>query len=402
MGYATPFAGLKCIDVSQGVAGPYCTMLLAQYGAEVIKVEPLGDGDWSRTLGVRYADQTAFSLPTNLGKRGIALDLKTRQGKAILWRLLRGADVFVQGFRPGVIERLGFGYDAVAAAEAKLIYLSVSGFGQAGPMADRPAMDPVLQAFTGLMAENKGEDGMPHRVPIIAIDMSTALYAFSAVSTSLYARAGEPRGRHIEASLLQAAAGLQVVRMMASWLEGGAIRPAVPPSGIYRTSDGWMSFTVLRPFEWSAFCEAMGLQHLVADARFATPEARIAGAAELNAILRPMLAQQPAAYWSERMTARRVMHEQLNSYTGFVQHPHVATCGALAWVQHPGVPQPLPLPNLIGLPPFEDGTRRATSPGLGQDTEAILREHGYSAAEINELAAAGVIGGVAAVPAEVS
>src|SRR5271166_555498 len=99
MSYDKPFAGLKCIDVSQGVAGPYCTMLLAQYGADVIKVEPLGEGDWSRTLGVRYADQTAFSLPSNLGKRGIALDLKTKAGKAILWRLLRGADVFVQGYR---------------------------------------------------------------------------------------------------------------------------------------------------------------------------------------------------------------------------------------------------------------------------------------------------------------
>jgi crotonobetainyl-CoA:carnitine CoA-transferase CaiB-like acyl-CoA transferase len=276
----------------------------------------------------------------------------------------------------------------------------VSGFGQSGPMADRPAMDPVLQAFTGLMVENKGEDGIPHRIPIIAIDMSTGLYSFSAVATSLYARAaGEARGRHIEASLLQAAAGLQVVRMTASYLEGGAIRPSVPPSGIYRTADGWISFTVIRPFEWSGFCEAMDLAHLIADPRFATTDARTTSAAELNAILRPLLAQQPVAYWSERMAARRVMHEQLNTYSEFVQHPHVAASGALAWVRHPAVPQAMPLPNLIGLPPFQDGTPRAISPGFGQDTEAILSEHGYSAAEINNLASAGVIGGVAGVSA---
>ena len=396
MGYETPFAGLKCIDVSQGVAGPYCAMLLAQYGADVIKVEPLGEGDWSRTLGVRYQDQTAFTLPINLGKRAIALDLKSERGKQILWRLLRGADVFVQGFRPGVIERLGFSYTAVAAAEPKLIYVSVSGFGQSGPMSDRPAMDPVLQAFTGLMVENKGEDGIPHRVPIVAIDMSTGLYAFSAVSTALYARLRETRGRHIEASLLQAAAGLQAVRMTASYLEGGVVRPSVPPSGIFQTADSWIAFTVIRAFEWVAFCEAMDLPNLIADPRFATPEARIANAPDLLAILRPLLAQHQAAHWSQRMTAKRVMHEQLNTYTQFVQHPHVADSGALAWVHHPAVPQPFPLPNVIGLPPFQDGTPRATSPGLGEHTSAILGEHGYSPSEIADLAAAGVIAGVPA------
>ena len=189
MSYDKPFAGLKVIDVSQGVAGPYCAMLLAQYGANVIKVEPPGVGDWARNLGVVYGDQCAYSLPANLGKRAIALDLKQDDGRAILWRLIKGADVFLQGFRPGVIDRLGFGYDAVSEREPRIIYLSVSGFGQMGPLAERPAMDPILQAYTGLTVENRGEDGIPHRTPIIAIDMSTALYAYSAVSTALYAQA---------------------------------------------------------------------------------------------------------------------------------------------------------------------------------------------------------------------
>jgi crotonobetainyl-CoA:carnitine CoA-transferase CaiB-like acyl-CoA transferase len=392
LSYASPFAGLKCIDLSQGVAGPYCGMLLAQYGADVIKVEPPGDGDWSRTLGVRYAGQTAFSIPANLGKRSIVLDLKTEGAKDILWRLLHKADVFIQGFRPGVIERLGFGYAEVAVREPAIIYLSISGFGQTGPMADRPAMDPVLQAFTGLAADNKGEDGLPHRLPIIAIDMSTGLYAFSAVSTSLYARARETGGRHIEASLLQSAAGLQVIRMMASYLEGGSIRPSVPPSGIYRTADGWMSFTVIRAFEWTAFCEALDLAHLIDDARFATADARIANGDALHSTLRPLLAERPGAYWSERMTAKRVMHERLNTYTEFVRHPHVAEYGALAWVRQPGVPQAIPMPNLIGLPPFESGTALATAPAPGEHSADILREYGYSAVEINAFAAAGVVG----------
>ncbi len=391
MSYDKPFAGLKVIDASQGVAGPYCGMLLAQYGADVIKVEPLGTGDWARRLGVLYGDQCAFSIPANLGKRSIALDLKQPDGQAILWRLLRGADVFLQGFRPGVIDRLGFGYDAVAEREPRIIYLSVSGFGQTGPLAERPAMDPVLQAYTGLTVENKGEDGIPHRVPIIAIDMSTALFAYSAVSTALYARRDEARGRHIEASLLQAAAGLQVVRMISSYLEGGAIRPPGAPSGVYKVEDGWIAITVVRLHEWQGFCRAMGLAAFEADARFATSEGRYAHTDAINAELRPLFASRSFAHWSERLAAERIMHERLNTYSSFLEQEHVAACNAIAWLNHAHVPQPLPMPHIIGAPPFVDGSRLATSPGLGEHTEAVLREHGYGAAEVADLAAREVV-----------
>jgi len=391
MSYDKPFAGLKVIDVSQGVAGPYCAMLLAQYGADVIKVEPPGVGDWARNLGVVYGEHCAYSIPANLGKRAIALDLKQADGRAILWRLLRGADVFLQGFRPGVIDRLGFGYADVAEREPSIIYLSVSGFGQTGPLAERPAMDPILQAYTGLTVENKGEDGIPHRTPIIAIDMTTALYAYSAVSTALYARHDEPRGRHIEASLLQAAAGLQVVRMMQSYLEDGAIRPPGAPSGVYQVADGWMTITLVRLHEWLGFCKAVGLPAFAEDERFRATQGRYDHAAEINAALRPLLASQPFAHWSQRLAAERIMHEQLNSYGGFLQHPHVEASGAIAWLHHRHVPKALPMPQLIGAPPFVDGSRLAGSPGLGEHTEAILLEHGYAAGQITDLLARGVV-----------
>jgi crotonobetainyl-CoA:carnitine CoA-transferase CaiB-like acyl-CoA transferase len=391
MSYDKPFAGLKVIDVSQGVAGPYCAMLLAQYGAEVIKVEPPGVGDWGRNLGVVYGDQCAYSLPANLGKRGIALDVRQEDGKTILWRLIRGADVFLQGFRPGVIDRLGFGYRAVAEREPRIIYVSVSGFGQTGPLAERPAMDPILQAYTGLTVENKGEDGIPHRTPIIAIDMSTALYAYSAVSTALYARRDEPRGRHIEASLLQAAAGLQVVRMMQSYLEGGAIRPPSAPSGVYQVADGWMTITVVRLHEWLGFCKAVELPAFADDERFRTTQGRHDHANEINAVLRPLLASRPFGDWSHRLAAERIMHEQLNSYTSFLAQPHVEECGAIAWLEHPHLPKPIPMPQVIGAPPLVSGSRRATSPGLGEHSEAILLEHGYTADEIADFVGRGVV-----------
>lgn len=397
MSYETPFAGLKVIDLSQGVAGPYCGMLLAQYGADVIKVEPIEGGDWARNLGVVYGDQCAYSIPANLGKRSIALDLKPEAGKDILWRLIEGADVFIQGFRPGVIERLGFHYDAVAAREPRILYLSISGFGQRGLFAERPAMDPVLQAFTGLTLENRGEDGIPHRVPVIPIDMSTAIYAFGAVSTALFARQSQPLGRHIEASLMQAAAGLQVVRMMQSHLEGGEVRPSAPPSGVYRTTDGFLSVTVVRPAEWTGFCGVIERDDLAAEAALATHPGRLDVADRLWPLFRATMAERTNAEWSARLTERRVMHEAINAYGDFLAHPHLRESRAVAWLEHPHVPRPLPLPNIIGLPEFVSGTARALSPGLGQHTNDILRAHGFAADRIAAWTTGGVISQGAAI-----
>lgn len=392
MGYDAPYAGLKVVDLSQGVAGPYCAMLLAQYGANVLKVEPLGGGDWSRGLGTRYGDHTAYSIPSNLGKRSIALDLKQEAGREVVWRLVQGADVFVQGFRPGVIERLGFGYDAVSKREPRILYVSISGFGQTGPLADRPAMDPVLQAYTGLMAENRGEDGIPHRIPIISIDMSTALYAFSAVAAALHARRDAERGRHIEASLLQGGASLQVVRLIGSYLEDGAARPVIPPNGVYQTRDGWLSVTVVRPFEWQGYCRALDLPRFAGDPELSTQDGRAAHAAEINAVVRPLLASAPTEAWQEKLAAERVMHEALNTYTSFLDQEHVAQCGAVAWTEHPEVPRRMPLPNLIGAVPFGSGGARAIAPALGADTEEILREHGYSCMDISALRSRTIVG----------
>jgi crotonobetainyl-CoA:carnitine CoA-transferase CaiB-like acyl-CoA transferase len=392
MSYDAPFAGLKVVDLSQGIAGPYCAMLLAQQGAQVIKVEGTGEGDWSRVLGARYGDHTTFSIIGNLGKRSVALDLKTDAGKAVLWRLVAGADVFIEGFRPGVIKRLGFDYDAVSAREPGLIYLSISGFGQSGPLVGRPAMDPVLQAFTGLTAENHGEDGIPHRVPVIPVDMVTSLYAFQAVSSALYARRSESRGRYLEASLMQGAAGLQAIRMMSAILEGGPVRPGGVPHGIFKTADGWLSVTAIHDREWHALTGAIARPDLSVDPRFALKADRFVHEATLIGLLRDIFATQTTAHWSERLAAANVMHERVNRYADFVQEPQVTQTGLIAWLSQAGLARPVPVANLPGMARFEDGTPLATSPTVGQHTAEVLGEHGYSAEEVAALAASGVIG----------
>lgn len=392
MSYDAPFAGLKVIDLSQGIAGPYSAMLLAQQGADVIKVEGTGDGDWSRVLGRRYGDHSAFSIVGNLGKRSVALDLKSEEGKAVLWRLIQGADVFIEGFRPGVIGRLGFDYEAVSAREPRILYLSISGFGQRGPLVGRPAMDPVLQAFTGLTAENHGEDGIPHRVPVIPVDMVTALYAFQALSSALYARRDEPRGRYLDASLMQGAAGLQSIRMMSAILEGGAVRAGGVPGGVFRTADAWLSLAVIHDREWQALCQAMERPDLAADARFATAAARFEHEAVLMGLVREHLATQPFAHWTTRLAQSNVMHERVNRYADFVQEPQVTETGAVAWLTQPDVPQKVPVANLPGMAAFADGSMKARAPRVGEHTAEVLGQCGYDATDIAAMAMRGVIG----------
>jgi crotonobetainyl-CoA:carnitine CoA-transferase CaiB-like acyl-CoA transferase len=390
MSYAAPFAGLKVVDLSQGVAGPYCGMLLAQHGANVIKVEPTREGDWARTIGRRYGGHTAYSIPTNLGKRSIAVDLKSDEGKEVLWRLIGGADVLIEGFRPAVLDRLGFGYDAVSRREPRILYLSVSGFGQGGPLSGRPAMDPVLQAFTGLMIDNKGEDGIPHRVPFVIIDMSTALYAFQALSAALYARREERRGRRIEVSLLEAASAIQAIRMMMVYLEGEGVKRAMP-SGVFKTADGWLQFLVIRDDSWERFCAVIERPELARDLRFVDGDARALHEAELMAVVRPAIAAQPTAYWTERLREADIMHERLNSFPEFLAHPHAQAIGLVSWLEPEGPATPIPLANIAGIAPFAKGAARAAAPLLGQHTADVLREHGFTAGDIASLIERGIV-----------
>ena len=397
MDWDAAYAGVKVIDLTGGVAGPSCAMMLAQHGADVIKVEtPHGGGDWSRILGRTYADHSAFSVYGTLGKRSVAVDLKTPEGTEILWRLVKGADVFMEGFRPGTIQRYGFGYDAVSAREPGILYYSISGFGQTGPLAARPAMDPVLQAFIGIVNENRGDrDNHPHRFAISAIDMFTGLLGFQALSTSLHIQARQKvkQGRFIEASLMQGGAMLAVIRLIAQYLERGSAQRTSMPNGVFDTADGQLNVTMVRPTDWPPFCEAIERPDLLVDPRFASITDRMAHLDALMALLRPVFKAAKTAWLSERFTAQNIMNGRVNTYSEFLADEQVVASGIMAWLDQPGVSEPVPMPNIPGLPAFETGSKRAHAPSLGEHTREVLLEHGYSAAEVADMLGEKVVAG---------
>lgn len=391
MSYDAPFAGIKVVDLSQGIAAPYAAMLLAQYGATVIKVETLDGGDWVRASAPKPGGNTALSVMGNLGKQSIGLDLKSPEGCAVLWRLLEGAGVFLEGFRAGVIGRLGFGYEAVSARHPGILYLSMSGFGQTGPYAERPAMDPVLQAFSGIMAENRDLNGRPINIASIPVDLMTALYAFQALSAALYARRDEARGRYIEASLMQGAAWLNTYAMLQRVIFDGDPPGARAHRGVYQTADGWILAIVAGRRGWADFCNALGRPALGGDARFATVVSRAANSAVLAPIMSEILATNSNAYWTARFTEYGVMHSVANESLDVLRDPHVEATGLFSQLAQPGLAAKMPIPRIPGAPPLENGTPRATAPLAGGDTDAVLAAHGYGAAEIAGLRARGIV-----------
>ena len=295
MSYKKPYEGLKVIDFSQGVAGPYCGMLLAQQGAEVIKVEPM-DGDWARNLGQEYGEHSAFSVAANLGKKSIVIDLKNQKSLKIIDKIIKDVDVFIEGFRPGVIDKLGLGYERLKKDNPKLIYLSISGFGQRGPMSKKPAMDPVIQAFTGFMSENKGPDNIPHRTPVIIFDMATALYAMQIISATIFARISEKFGKKIEISLMESAAAFQSIRLMSGYMEG-PYKHASSPSGTFKTKDGWIQLIVVKNHEFTKFCDAVGWNKFKDDPRFSSNTKRREHENFLTEEVQKLFANKPTDYW---------------------------------------------------------------------------------------------------------
>jgi crotonobetainyl-CoA:carnitine CoA-transferase CaiB-like acyl-CoA transferase len=385
MSHEFPFEGLEVVDMSQGIAGPSAGTMLAQYGADVVKVEPR-EGDWSRSITAGAGAMTSMSIATNLGKRSIALDLKQPQGAEIVQRLARRADVFIENFRTGVMERLGFGYAQVSANNPAVVYLSVTGFGQQGPMRSQPATDAILQAFTGMMRINTGrEDGLPHRLECWPIDIASGVYAFQAIAMALYARKETGRGRYIDASLLKGGVGLQAVRILDHAITRGAsVGAGAFPVGTFRTRDGWINLSVLKDALWPPFCRVIGRPDMGDDPLLGTLAGRKARAEEILAIAHAALAQNTSDYWCEQMRAAGILNERVNDYAALLEHPQCEANGTFTWVEQHAVGR-VPHPNVPGPQPLVAGEARSHAPRIGEHTRSVLADLDYSAGEIQGL-----------------
>ncbi|MBR1144663.1 CaiB/BaiF CoA-transferase family protein [Bradyrhizobium sp. AUGA SZCCT0431] len=386
--HEAPYRGLRVLDFGQGIASPYCAMLLGVYGAEIIKVEP-PEGDWSRFLGTTYGNHTTLSAVYNRGKRSLCLDLKHKDAIAVARRLAKDCDVLIEGFRPGVAARLGIGYEELSRDNPGLIYLSVSAFGQSGPYSKRPGSDSVAQAFSGLVSINVGNDKTPHRVGTTVSDVVTGVYAFQAISTTLFARATVGTGRWIDVNLCQSTAALLGHKVAEHILEGGAPRALNVPAGSYQTRDGWMMVTLVNEPQYKRLCAAIERDDLANDPRFADFASRADAADTLISQLREVFLARPTDVWLSRLHAADIIAERILNPGEWLRNPHVEATNASVCQDTPGV-GPVYTPRTPGIASLSEDAL-CPAPDIGQDSVAVLTEAGFDRNTIDDLIAAGAV-----------
>jgi len=386
-----PFEGLKVLDLSQGIAGPYCGLMLARNGADVIKLEPPGAGCWSRQLGKSIGDHSAHSVVVHRAKRSLALDLKSEQGGNIARDLAKQCDVLVQNYRVGKIDRFGLDYKTVAKANPDIIYTSVSGFGQHGPRIAQPATDSVMQAYTGLMSINRDASGMPQRINMLAIDFATGLYAFQAVSAALYKRAVKGGGNHIQTSLLEASLVFQEAALIDSVIQKGGVEPIGMPVGTFKTADGYMSINARRQPQFEVFAKLVGHPDWINDPRFNSPRTRVDNADALMTMLRPIIETKPTKEWCDLLKKIDVLHGPVHTHDDLFDDQQVQAASALHWVDDDTLGR-IPMGTIPGQPQPETGDRFSHSPYVGEHSKDVLTELGYNQVAIDEMIATGIVG----------
>ena len=386
--HKAPYRGLRVLDFGQGIASPYCAMLLGVYGADIIKVEP-PEGDWSRFLGTTYGNHTTLSAVYNRGKRSLCLDMKHKDGISIARRLAKDCDVLIEGFRPGVAARLGIGYEALSRENPGLVYLSVSAFGQSGPYSKRPGSDSVAQAFSGLVSINVGNDKTPHRVGHTISDVVTGVYAFQAIATTLFARAAVGTGRWIDVNLCQSTAALLGHKVAEHILEGGAPRALNVPAGSYQTTDGWMMVTLVNEPQYKRLCAAIEREDLAGDPRFADFASRADSADALISQLREVFLTRPTDAWLSRLHAADIIAERILDPGEWLRNSHVEATKAAVCQDTPGV-GPVYSPRTPGIAGLSEDSLCA-APDIGQDSVAVLTEAGLDRDAINGLIASGAV-----------
>ena len=386
-----PLAGLTVLDLTRVLSGPYCTMLLADMGARVIKIEQPGRGDETRAWGPPFvAGESAYFLSINRNKESVALDFKQPGGRRALDRLVERADVLVENFRPGTLDRLGLGYATVAATHPRLVYCSISGFGQTGPRRNQAGYDAVMQAEGGLMSVTGAADGPAYRVGVAIADLVAGLLAAQGIVLALYSRDRTGRGQQVDVgmldgvvSLLTYHASMHLTTATTSQRVGNR-HATIAPYDTFSAADGELFLAVGNDDQFRRFCEAIGQQSLLSDERFATNPSRVVHHRELRERLAPILLQHPRAYWNALLTRAGVPCGSVRDVPDALADPQLMARNMIEAVQHAaaGTIKVLGVPIKLSETP---GSVRTAPPTLGQHTARVLAEIGMTLDEVEGL-----------------
>ena len=392
-----PFEGVKIVDLTTMLSGPWATSILGDQGADVIKVEVPGKGDHVRSLGNQQGGMSSMFLNINRNKRSITLDLKKPEGRDLLLRLAGTADVFVQNFRPGVVERLGVGYEDVAKVNPNIVYMSLSGFGERGPWVHKPVYDPVIQALSGLTTIQAGsDDERPRLVRTVLPDKFSAMAASQAIGAALFRRERTGEGQHVRLSMLDA-----ILQFL--WVSdyGAQTFPDADVSNqaaasfidlIYETKDGYMTVAVMSDREWHGLCKALEREEWLEDERFATPAARDENVDERLKITQQVLLERTTDEWMTILEACGVPCAPALTRNGVIEHPQVAASEVLVETEHPAAGRLRQTRNAArfqGSP----AAHRLGAPQLGEHCSEILSALGLSEADIVALHKNSIVGG---------
>ena len=384
-----PLHGYRIVDLTSMISGPLATMILADQGADVIKVENPDGGDHTRLANNRRNGFSASFLNNNRNKRSLALDLKAPSAKAALLRLVATADVFVQNFRPGVADRMGFGEDALRAVKPDLIYVSISGFSENGPFAGKPVYDPLVQAMSGLATIQAGsDDERPRLVRTIVPDKLTAVSAAQAITAALLARERTGQGQHVRISMLEAVIAFLFASDMGSQTFVGDAFPQQDAASfidlIYETATDYISAAVQSNKEWVALTRALDKAEWLDDERFRTPALRQRNIDARLRMTQAVLLTGPAAFWLERLTQEGVPCAPVLTRGEMIEHPQVQATGIVVETEH-GIAGRIrgarPAARFSATP----ASIRFGGPALGEHTASILEELGYSQTDIAAL-----------------
>lgn len=389
---------IRILDLSRVLAGPYCTMLLGDYGAEVIKIEARGRGDDTRQWGPPWVEgESAYFLSVNRNKRSLTLDLKNPAGRAVLIDLARKSDVLVENFKVGTMDRLSLSYEELKAVNPRLIYCSISGYGQDGPYRDRPGYDFVIQAEGGIMSITGPEEGEPHKVGVAIVDITAGLFASSAILAALHHRERTGEGQYIDVALLdsQVAWLANVAQNYLSTKETpkrhGNAHPNIVPYEVFPTSDGHLAVGIGNDRQYERFCRLAGCEELWEDERFQTNPGRVEHRVELISKLREVFVRRGSGQWLELLKNEKIPSAPINDIGTVLNDPQVRARGMVETVRHWKTGE-IDLVGPVAKLSETPAVIQSPPPILGEHNEQVLAEIlGYSKEKIRGLIQTGVV-----------